>query len=322
MKVQEAPTSGTSAFVHQALIYASTEEFAEAADEYVRDGIEAEEPVLVRVRSENVEALRAALGSGADSADLAPAEGWYETSARTRSKFLAWADRHANGKRIRLLGEPPWPLESEAGIRDWARHEAVINVAFAERPIDFVCPYDASSLPSAVIEHAECTHPQIVRGDGVDQSPRFADPLAYCRRLDRQACRHSDSPLVQFRYGRDDLGSVRRLVAAEAHRAGLGAQRADELMTAVNEVATNALIHGLRPARLAIWREPDELVFEVLDGGGGIPDPLEGQLAPKPSPLGGCGVWIARNFADALEFRSDGSGARVAIHASLPQAAH
>ena len=48
----------------------------------------------------------------------------------------------------RLIGEPPWAIGHEAQVRDWARHESVINVAFADRQVTFICPYDAQALPT------------------------------------------------------------------------------------------------------------------------------------------------------------------------------
>ena len=61
-------------------------------------------------------------------------------------------------ERARLMGEPPWADGSEAQIRDWARHESVINVAFSGLPVSVVCPYDlapcrrrCSSTPTARI---------------------------------------------------------------------------------------------------------------------------------------------------------------------------
>ena len=89
-------------------------------------------------------------------------EQWYETSARTREKFARWAAEHADGGRTRLIGEPPWAIGHEAQVRDWARHESVINVAFADRQVTFICPYDAQALPAEVLGYARSTHPEIV----------------------------------------------------------------------------------------------------------------------------------------------------------------
>jgi hypothetical protein len=82
-----------------------------------------------------VENLRAALGGTPEGLTVYPVEDWYETSARTRDKFARWAlERTARSGRIRLIGEQPWALGNKAQVRDWARYESVINVAFAGLP--------------------------------------------------------------------------------------------------------------------------------------------------------------------------------------------
>jgi anti-sigma regulatory factor (Ser/Thr protein kinase) len=317
-------------FVHQALNYRSEEEFVAGACSYVRDGIRAGEPVLVRVQRSNVEALREALGDDAEGADMMAAEDWYENPIRTRGKFLAWAaenlhDRRArvlnetpDGDRVRLLGEPPWPLASEAGVREWARHEAIINVAFEGAPISFLCPYDVRALPASIIDHATSTHPEILNGTALRESDGFVDPKMYCRRMDSEVPRRSGRPAARMRFSLGELGDVRELVEEEAGRAGLGGQRVEDIVAAVNEVATNALVHGAEPAHLRVWHDQRALVFDVSDAGGGIRDPLAGQLKPDLNRLGGWGLWMARVWADAIEARSDASGNVVSVHASLP----
>jgi anti-sigma regulatory factor (Ser/Thr protein kinase) len=318
-------------FVHQALIYGSQTEFLGGALSYVRDGIRAGEPVLVRVQRSNVDALREALGDEAGMVDMLAAEDWYENPVRTRGKFLAWAAEHLNGRRVRvigeppdgyrlrMLGEPPWPLASPAGIREWARHEAIINVAFAGTPVTFVCPYAAHALPAAIIEHARSTHPEIVNGRGPRGSDGFVNPRMYCRRIDSEVPRHSGSPAARLRFGRGELAAVRDVARDQAKQAGLEGERLEDIVAAVNEVATNALVHGADPVHLRVWHRRRELVFDVSDAGIGIRDPLVGQLKPDLNRIGGWGLWMARVWADTIEVRSDASGTVVSVHTSVPE---
>jgi anti-sigma regulatory factor (Ser/Thr protein kinase) len=310
-------SSSPEGFVHQALIYGSEQELVDTALRYVKDGVGAGEPVLIRVRAANAKALREALGSDSQAVDLLPAEGWYETPIRTRRRLLAWAGEQSKGHRVRLLVEPLWPLDSAAGIREWARHEAILNVAFAGSPATFVCPYDAGSLPASIIEHATSTHPEIRGAGGVAGSERFVDPRAYCRRLDRDVSPHSGSPTAELRFGLRELEWVRGLVRRTARRAGLTEMAVYDLVAAVNEIATNALVHGKEPASMRVWDRAGELVFEVSDSGAGFSDPLAGQFKPDLSREGGLGMWIARSLVDAIEVRPGRSGTVVGIHASV-----
>ena len=299
-------------FVHQALIYGSDEEFVGVALPFVEEGIAAGEPTLVAAQRRNVENLREGLGAAA-GATLLSVEEWYETSARTRDKFARWAMERVGSDRVRLIGEPPWAIGDEVQVRDWARHESVVNVAFDGMPVTFVCPYDSRVLPDEVVAHAHGTHPEIVSGSGTSASPTYQDPREFCRRLDSSVRANRGAIVAEITFDRSDLPAVRRAVESVAAGAGLPPERVEEMVVAVNEVATNAVIHGRSPARLRIWDDGGALVFEVSDRGEGIRDVLAGQLTPSATGLSGRGLWLTRLLSDAVEIQS-GDGCTVSIH--------
>jgi anti-sigma regulatory factor (Ser/Thr protein kinase) len=303
-------------FIHQALIYGSDQEFVDVALPFVREGIESGEPTLVAVQRRHVENLRESLGDAA-GVTLLPVEQWYETSARTRDKFARWAGEHAGKGRVRLIGEPPWAIGNEAQVRDWARHESVINVAFDGLPVTFICPYDARALPEGIIEHAESTHPEIVREGGTRASDRYEDPHDFCRRLDSAVRPPEGAAVSELVFGLGDLPVVRRVAESAAVGAGFSAARVGEIVLAVNEIATNSVIHGRPPATLRVWKGDGVIRFEVTDAGEGIRDVLAGQLRPPTQGAGGRGLWLTRLLSDAVEIRN-GSGCTVAIHATAP----
>ena len=319
MSHEGASPTAPGSFVHQALIYGSEQEFVAAALPFVEQGTKAGEAVLVAVQERNLDALRQRLSP--DSAvELRTVEQWYENPSRTREKFAAWVAAHRNGHRVRLIGEPPWPLSSEPRIREWARHESVLNVAFDGLPLTFICPYDARVLPDSVLEHARRTHPEICAPSGVIESDRYADPQAYCRQLNGEGRVREGRPAVEADLASVDLSLVRRLVESEARGAGLEEDRVADLVLAVNEIATNALVHGGPPASIRVWRRGDgeeEIVFDVRDGGAGVADPLAGQLRPDAGRGRGWGLWIARMVADAVEIRSVAGGSGVSVHAAV-----
>jgi anti-sigma regulatory factor (Ser/Thr protein kinase) len=304
-------------FVHQALIYGSDEEFMDVAMPFIEQGAIAKEPALVAVQERHVENLRSALGGTPAGVTLFSVEQWYDTSAQTREKFGRWVSEHSGDGRIRLMGEPPWAVGHEAQVRDWARYESVLNVAFAEYPVTLICPYDASVLPAEIVQHARSTHPEIVDSEGTAYSESYEDPLEFCRRLDSYASRPSGVPDTELSFGLADLPALRRTVGSLAIDAGLARSRADDLVLAVNEIATNAVVHGRSPATLRIWRTDGEVIFEVSDSGDGIKDALAGQLTPDAAGPGGRGLWLTRLVADAVEIRN-GTGCTVAIHAATP----
>lgn len=309
-----APSKG---LVHQALIYGSEQEFMDVALPFVEQGVASGEPTLVAVGEWNVENLRAALGDAPPGLTLASVERWYDTSARTRERLGRWVAERADRGRVRVMGEPPWAVGHPAQVRDWARHESVLNLAFSEYPVTFVCPYDARVMPEDILGHARSTHPEIVDSAGVTRSGGYEEPVEFCRRLDSAVDRPAGEPFAELRFGLADLPEVRRAVGAIATEAGLARSRADELVLAVNEVATNAVVHGGPPATLRFWHGDDEIVFEVSDGGDGIRDALAGQLAPPTAERGGRGLWLTRLLCDAVEIRN-GTGCTVSLHATVP----
>jgi anti-sigma regulatory factor (Ser/Thr protein kinase) len=314
----DGEASGPDGFVHQALIYDSDSEFMDVALPFVEEGLSAKQPSLVAVQARHIENLDAALGGMPDGVTLYPVEDWYETSARTREKFAGWAAERTNrGARARLMGEPPWALGHEAQVRDWARHESVINVAFASLPVTFVCPYDARALPEEVLEHARGTHPETVDTGGSSPSGSYVDPRDFCGRLDSTVEAQRRQPSLELQFGLEDLPAVRRLVGSFALDAGVTGSRTEEIVLAANEIATNAVIHGRPPATVRTWHADGEIIVEVTDAGDGIRDVLAGQLKPPAADLGGRGLWLTRLLCDAVEV-CDAGGCAVTMHAATP----
>jgi anti-sigma regulatory factor (Ser/Thr protein kinase) len=318
MQFEGEASDPAEGLVHQALVYGSDQEFIDVALPFVERGVAANEPTLVAVQERNVENLRAALGGARLGVTLFSVEQWCNTSARTRNKFDRWVAEHALGDgRVRLIAEPPWAIGHDAQVRDWARHESVLNVAFAKYPATLICPYDARVLPPEIIAHAHSTHPEIVGAAGTSLSEGYEEPIEFCARLDSSVSRPATDPDQEITFGLGDLSALRRIVGDRATAAGLSRSRADELVLAVNEVATNAVVHGRSPATARVWHGDGELTFEVSDGGEGIADVLAGQLTPSATSIGGRGLWLARLVSDAVEIH-DGSGCTVAIRASTP----
>jgi serine/threonine-protein kinase RsbW len=126
-----------------------------------------------------------------------------------------------------------------------------------------------------------------------------------------------DPELLALGFTRSDLCSVRRLVEDEATAAGLPPEQIADVVFAVNEIATNALRHGGEPASIRVWHQAGRLLCEIRDSGKGMPEALA-PGKPALSSGGGFGLWAARQLCEAIEFRADGSGTVVRIHASWP----
>jgi anti-sigma regulatory factor (Ser/Thr protein kinase) len=317
MRLEGEASAPHAEFIHAALVYGSDDAFMEVGLPFVEQGIEAGEPTLVAVQTSNIDNLRSAFGGEPEAVTLLSVDEWNESSARTRDKFVRWAREHAQSGRVRLMGEPPWAIGNDAAVRDWARYESVINVAFDGMPVSFLCPYDERELPPEIVEHAHRTHPEIAGPGESVASDSYEDPHEFCRRLNTRVEPPEGDPSTVLEFNLADLHLLRRTVASAAVASGLSGSRADELALAVNEIASNAVVHGRPPATLRIWQGSGELICEVSDAGDGIKDVLAGQLTPPPNRVGGRGIWLARMLCDAVEIRNR-VGCTVSIHAAAP----
>ncbi|MGZ4384512.1 MAG: ATP-binding protein, partial [Gaiellaceae bacterium] len=106
-----------------------------------------------------------------------------------------------------------------------------------------------------------------------------------------------------------NLGQLRQRLGREAAAASVAEERVPDFVFAVNEVATNALLHGREPISIRIWSHvPGGMVCEVSDSGPGMADPRAGRAGPAPLGEHGLGLWLARQFCDVTEVRSSPRG--------------
>jgi anti-sigma regulatory factor (Ser/Thr protein kinase) len=121
---------------------------------------------------------------------------------------------------------------------------------------------------------------------------------------------------VEMRFTAGELRRVRRLVSSYAEGL-LGKTRTDDLVLAVNELATNSIRHGGGAGTLRIWTQEDGLVCEVHDAGH-ITDPHAGSIPPTPDQPSGRGLWVVRRLADLMQIHSSPAGTLVRVQMRLP----
>ncbi|WIM92948.1 PAS domain S-box protein [Actinoplanes oblitus] len=108
------------------------------------------------------------------------------------------------------------------------------------------------------------------------------------------------------------IGGLRHTTRAEAERAGLSPDRAEDFTIAVYELLTNAVRHGGGRGELRLRRTTTTLTCEVRDDGttGGSVSPAD--TPPAPDSPGGRGLWLARRLADELHLHPIRSGGLMA----------
>lgn len=299
-------------FDHPALFYDGAEDYVAGLVPFLRGGLSADEAVFVCVPAANVALLTAGLGEDADLVHFADMGEVGRNPARIISAIADFVADHA-GRRVRFVGEPIWAGRSPEETREATRHEALLNLAFADTPMTILCPYDVRGLHRDVLLDAQCTHPVLLQAGRRRASPAYEDagrlPSGCEAPLPSPP---SDAALVRF--DREGLPRLRRLVRQAGEQAGVGADRADDLALAVNELATNTLSYTGAGGEVRLWGGGRKsLVCEVRDRGH-ITDPLAGRTAASEEAEGGRGLWMINQLCDLTEVRTGPTGTTIRLH--------
>ena len=298
-------------FRHEAFLYRDDDEFVDATSSFVRDGLEAGEPVLVTLRAERNDLLRAALeDDGVDSLQFIDMADLGRNPARIIPAWRAFVE-HARPKAVRGIGEPVWRGRSADELLECGVHELLVNLAFSDGPeFWLLCPYDAGRLDSDNLDDARMTHPVVVEGGARRAS------VAYSADQERAslagALPEPPGDTGHLSFGADTLGDARRWVGRYAAGAGLAPDKAANLVLAAHEVAANSVRHGGGCGRLRTWRSGPSVIVEVSDTGL-VGDPLAGRIEPGQDGSGR-GLWLVNHLCDLVQLRSSPSGTVVRLH--------
>lgn len=112
----------------------------------------------------------------------------------------------------------------------------------------------------------------------------------------------------------DRIPEVESMIDKVSEELGLNDDHYGNILIAVTEAVNNAIIHGnkysdLKKVRVEVTRNPNEVVFTVIDEGTGfdylnLPDPTAPENIEKPD---GRGIFLMKNLSDGVSFDSNGS---------------
>lgn len=116
----------------------------------------------------------------------------------------------------------------------------------------------------------------------------------------------------------ESLGPIREYIKAATYEAGLSKKRAYRLILAVDEIATNVILHGYEEAEidgdLAIWAEITDgaLTIIIEDSAPPYIPPDKPAMEDLDSPLedrqiGGLGVFLAMQNVDNFRYEQVGN---------------
>jgi anti-sigma regulatory factor (Ser/Thr protein kinase) len=299
---------------HEALLYASADEFASLTAPFVAEGLDKDESAVVVSSAENLEAFRVALDEPSPLVLLADGEDWYRNPAETIGRWVGFVEGQvANGRsRVRGVGEVA-PLRRGHAVEQWLDYESILNTLLAPLPLSVLCAYNTEVLPESIIDDVRTSHPTVIEHGSASASESYRPPGGPPTPLALDGRR----PLTHQPV---DVADTCAYVEAEARRARLAEWQVQQLLAAVGEVAQNAFAHGSAPVFVTAWEEHESFVCQIEDDGAGIVDLAAGYMLPT-NGNDGWGLWLARQLTDSLEVGRGpyGSAVRLTIHRPRPK---
>jgi anti-sigma regulatory factor (Ser/Thr protein kinase) len=312
------PLPLTASFRHEMLLYAGGDHgFLEGTLAPVRRALAREAHVLVAVDLARAAALTRALGDEAERVRFVDMRELGRNPARIISVLQELVGEHARGNGALGIHEPVSPGRSPAELEECERHEALLNFAFGEGPgWHLLCPYDLDRLDDRVLDAAQRCHPVLARDGASTRSETYAGMLDLARPFVGALPAPSGAVEERAFTGSESLSALRHLISEWAARESLGLERSEELVLAVDELATNSIRHGGGAGTLRFWREADTLLCEVQDEGR-FRSALVGRARPSPEAHSGRGVWLVNQLCDLVQIRSGPTGSVVRVHMRL-----
>lgn len=310
-------------FRHEALLYSGQAGFLEGVLPFLRDGIAAEEPTLVVESTQKIDLLRGALDGGDEFVMFADMAEVGANPARIIPAWKQFVDRFgAGGVPLRGIGEPIWRGRPADELAEAQHHEALLNVAFGNgQPWWLLCPYDLSQMDDAVIEEAKRSHEYVMHDGASTVSPKYLGIDASGAPF---GAAMSDPPAEArtVAFDVDTLLPLRAEAARFAMASGATARRVALFVTALNEVATNSVIHGGGSGKVRMWRHGQKIVAEVRDRGS-FEHPLADRNAPGMRSGDPRGLWLANQLCDLVQVRSVADGTVFRLHMKIdPERPH
>jgi anti-sigma regulatory factor (Ser/Thr protein kinase) len=303
-------------FLHAVGFYDSAETFVQAVAPFCQIGLDAGQPTLVRLPAPKADLLRAAVGTPDDVVYL-PHDDQYATPAGAMAAVLDMVEELDTSTSMRLIGELP----AMRGLsRDaWVRYEAAVNRVLAHAPIDALCPADTRVLPPSVCAEWLRCHHAVVDGDGVLRpNDQYQPPELFGTDRAEVVRDEVEDTAPDVRLVDPTASAARETMGTLAASAQLDGSARDNLLLAVSEAVSNAILHGARPVTLRAWQRPGRVVAAVHDTGPGPADPFAGLLpVPPGEKVGGLGLWITHQLCPETSLSTD-DGFTLRIAAGLP----
>jgi anti-sigma regulatory factor (Ser/Thr protein kinase) len=315
VRVETTRTAAPVRLQHACAVYSSSADLVEQVAPVVADAAGRGEAVALSVRPETEARLRDAAGTArvVTLGTGIPARSSGQTTAARLARELRELTSQAGA--VLAVSEHDSALDGIDG-RYWTELDAAVNVALSDLPVSLFCFYPDMPLHSEILDGAIANHPLLFERGRLHVNADHRPPRDVLAGMPAAPPVLLGAPDLDMVFSAWQLHEVRAAVADLAAATAFDTARSEDVVLAVNEIATNAVEHGSGEARIALWIAGDGLVAEIDDTGEALTEPLPGLRAPHPADPRGRGVWIARQLCDVLHVWRDHSGTHVRMHAA------
>jgi anti-sigma regulatory factor (Ser/Thr protein kinase) len=291
-----APDPAPTLLRHEGIAYSGPAAFVPTATSILDQSVREGDACMLLADTSKLRAVRDATRDSLANVTFFDLSVHGRNPARVLPALQSFVDHH-QPQQSRFIVEPV-----AAGMSAAARTEVEINELILRLPAyqqwgaAVCCLYDSATLDRPVTDALDGAHSADAPDAESALARRFAEALP-------------PAPYGAKRAGADltTLSELRRTIAQFCRTAGLGGERTDDFVYAVNEVVTNSICHGEGRARVLIWSDADQVWCEVHDRGR-ITDPLVGRIAPRAGQTTGRGLWLVNQMCDLVQVRSSGAG--------------
>jgi len=311
-----AGRSAHRGYRHEAVYYRGEGEFLDLVAPFVRDGVQAGQPVMVAVIGPRLTVLRAALGPLADAVEFVDMTDLGRNPARIIPAWRDFLARHRSAGPVRGVGEPIWAGRRAVEVEECQFHESLLNLAIApSTPFWKLCPYDLAALDGAVVAEAARSHPVIIEPKVYRGSTAYGGAYHAAELFGRSL----PAPAEPVRHLMVDPAAghhVSDWVRRWAEGSGVPRRRAAGLAAAVRGLAQAGDAHTGRDQMLQLWQQGSDLVCQLHDPAQ-VGDPMIGRRPPGQDNSRGRALLAAHAVCDLVQVRSNEAGTTVRVHTWL-----
>lgn len=307
-------TKPHAGYRHEGFIYHGIDEFLAATVPFIREGVTSGQPVMVAVAGARLDRLRAEVGADTRGVQFVDMAECGRNPSRIIPAWLEFIEEQApSGRPVRGIGEPIWAGRRPAEVVECQLHEILLNLAVdPDTPLWLRCPYDADALEPSILQEAHHSHPILVDADGGYRGSTCYGGAHHAGVMFSAELPAPPSDACEIGFTAATIGIVSDEARRHAIAAGLPVNRAEDLVAAAHEIATNSVRHGGGAGSMRIWQQDDALICEIHDGGR-IEDLLVGRMPSPAATVHGRGLWAANEVSDLLQIRSSANGTRVRV---------